>query len=60
LVISNGIIITVLALSFVLPIFKSGGKKGMNFWQWIINHTIWAPVGPEYVPEEDYKDTFIL
>ena len=39
--------------SFTVPIFRSGGRTGLNFWQWIINHTIFGPP-VEYVPEEDY------
>lgn len=41
--------------SFTLPLFRSGGKTGLTFWGWVRNHTIFAPPGPEYVPEEDYK-----
>lgn len=40
------------AVSF-LPIFRSGGREGLNFWSWIWNHTIWGP-DVEYIPEEDY------
>lgn len=43
--------------SVALPIFSSGGKRGLNFWYWVYNHTIFAPF-PEYVPEEDYKAGF--
>lgn len=39
--------------SFTVPMFRSGGRTGLNFWQWIINHTIFGPP-VEYVPEEDY------
>ena len=39
--------------SFTVPVFRSGGRTGLTFWQWIINHTIWGPP-VEYVPEEDY------
>lgn len=39
--------------SFTLPIFRSGGRTGLTFWGWIINHTILGPP-VEYVPEEDY------
>jgi len=42
-----------LVLSFTLPIFRSGGRTGLTFWGWIINHTIYGPP-VEYVPEEDY------
>ena len=42
-----------LVLSFTVPIFRSGGRTGLTFWGWIINHTIYGPP-VEYVPEEDY------
>ena len=51
----KGLAVTFLIVeSFTLPIFSSGGKKGLSFWAWVQNHTIFAPPGPEYVPEEDY------
>lgn len=50
---SAGVVILLLSCS-LLPVFRSGGKSGLNFWGWIYNHTIFAS-GPEYVPEEDYK-----
>jgi len=40
--------------SFALPIFRSGGRTGLSFWQWVANHTIFGPP-VEYVPEEDYS-----
>jgi hypothetical protein len=39
--------------SFTLPIFRSGGRTGLSFWGWIVNHTIFGPP-VEYVPVEDY------
>ncbi len=36
-----------------LPIFRSGGRTGLIFWEWVRNHTIFGPP-IEYVPEEDY------
>lgn len=39
---------------FAVPIFRSGGRTGLTFVGWIINHTIWGPP-VEYVPEEDYS-----
>ena len=52
----------VLTLGLVLfaitaPIFRSGGRTGLTFWGWVINHTIWGDV-VEYVPEEDYLAEF--
>lgn len=38
---------------FGLPLFRSGGRTGLSFWQWVINHSIFGPP-VEYVPEEDY------
>ena len=39
--------------SFTLPIFRSGGRTGLSFWEWVWNHTIFGPA-VEYVPVEDY------
>lgn len=39
------------------PIFRSGGKGNLNFWQFVYNHTIFCDK-PEYVPEEDYNSYF--
>lgn len=50
------VIVLILGCSF-LPVFKSGGKLGLNFWQWIYNHMIFSGE-PEYVPEEDYNSYF--
>lgn len=44
---------TLIITSFCLPIFRSGGRTGLSFWGWLINHTIFGPP-VEYVPEEDY------
>lgn len=43
----------VVVASFTLPIFRSGGRTGLTFLGWVINHTIFGPP-IEYVPEEDY------
>jgi len=56
LLVPSSLVLAFAAFSF-LPIFKSGGVMGLNFWQWIWNHTVF--VGrPEYVPEEDYVKYF--
>jgi hypothetical protein len=47
-------IIGVVMLLSLFPIWRSGGRTGLNFWQFIFNHTIWGPP-IEYVPEEDYQ-----
>jgi len=40
--------------SLTLPIFRSGGRTGLSFVEWVINHTIWGkPI--EYVPSESYS-----
>ena len=39
--------------SVTLPIFRSGGRTGLSFWQWVVNHTVFGPA-VEYVPQEDY------
>ncbi len=40
-----------------LPVWRSGGRGNLNFWEFILNHTIWGlPV--EYVPEENYEKAF--
>ena len=48
----QGIILVVGALS-LLPVFRSGLRDGLNFWEWVYNHTIWGP-DVEYIPEEYY------
>lgn len=40
--------------SATLPIFRSGGRTGLSFWGWVVNHTIFGPP-VEYVPFEDYS-----
>lgn len=50
-----------LGISFVLaltvPVFRSGLRDDLTFWEWIINHTIWGPP-VEYIPEEYYMGFF--
>lgn len=43
-----------LAISLV-PVWRSGGRTKLNFWEFILNHTIWGPP-IEYVPEEKYTE----
>lgn len=38
---------------FGLPVFRSGGRTGLSFTGWVVNHTVFGPP-VEYVPEEDY------
>jgi len=50
----KGLVITfIIVESFTLPIFQSGGRTGLTFWSWVVNHSIFGPP-VEYVPEEDY------
>lgn len=53
--ISSGMVLVLLFMSFGLPIFRSGMRENLNFWQFILNHTIWGPP-VEYIPEELYMD----
>lgn len=46
-------IAVVVVTAFTLPIFRSGGRTGLTFVGWIINHTVFGPP-VEYVPEESY------
>lgn len=39
--------------AFAVPVFRSGGRTGLTFVGWVVNHTIFGPP-VEYVPEEDY------
>lgn len=48
----KAVAVGLLTLSLI-PIWRSGGRGRLNFWAWLINHTIWGPP-VEYVPEEDY------
>jgi len=44
-------------LAFSLPIFRSGLKSNLTFFEFIVNHTIWGdPV--EFIPKEMYEDIF--
>ena len=38
---------------FTVPVFRSGGRTGLTFYGWLVNHTVFGPP-VEYVPEEDY------
>lgn len=46
-----------LGIASLFPIWRSGGREDLNFWEWIWNHTIWGPP-VEYIPEEDYQGAF--
>jgi hypothetical protein len=45
--------VAAIGVASLIPVFRSGGREGLNFWEWIWNHTIWGP-NVEYIPEEDY------
>jgi hypothetical protein len=57
-VIPTGVIVVLTILAFTLPIFKSGGKDHLTFFEFIKNHTVWADPGPMFVPREDYEQIF--
>ncbi len=40
--------------SVTLPLFRSGGRTGLSFWQWVVNHSVFGPP-IEYVPSESYS-----
>lgn len=48
--------LVVLGAASLAPIWRSGLREDMNFWEWIINHTIFGPPS-EYVPEQYYLPT---
>ena len=49
------VVVWVAVLSMTLPVFRSGGRSGLTFWGWIINHSVFGkPV--EYVPIENYLE----
>ena len=51
---NNTILLGALLVSF-LPVWRSGGKAGLNFWEFVINHTVYGdPV--EYLPQEQYEE----
>lgn len=46
-------------LAFTLPIFRSGLKGNLSFFDFIRNHTIFADSKvPEYIPRENYEEIF--
>lgn len=51
---SKNLLLILLAASFI-PVFRSGGRGSLNFWEFVWNHTIWGP-DVEYIPEEDYQN----
>lgn len=39
--------------AFTVPVFRSGGRTGLTWFEWTMQHTIFgSPI--QYVPEEDY------
>ena len=48
------IVVLLLVLISLIPFWRSGRRGRMNFWGFLMNHTIWGPP-TEYVPEEDYE-----
>ncbi len=50
----RNLVLILLVASFAIPVFRSGKRENLNFWEWIFNHTIWGPP-VEYLPEENYE-----
>jgi len=46
-------LVTGIAAAFTLPLFRSGGRTGLTFFGWVLNHSVLGPA-VEYIPEEDY------
>lgn len=39
--------------AFTVPVYRSGGRAGLTWFEWVMEHTIFgSPI--QYVPEEDY------
>ncbi len=39
--------------AFIIPVYRSGGRTNLTWFEWVMEHTIWgSPI--QYVPEEDY------
>ena len=47
------VVLPVLGIASLIPIWRSGLQEDLNFWEFILNHTIYGPA-VEYIPEEDY------
>lgn len=39
---------------FGVPIFRSGGRTHLSFFNWVVNHTVFGPA-VEYIPVENYS-----
>lgn len=39
---------------FAVPIFRSGGRTHLSFFNWVVNHTVFGPA-VEYIPVENYS-----
>ena len=46
-------LVTGIAAAFTLRLFRSGGRTGLTFFGWVLNHSVLGPA-VEYIPEEDY------
>lgn len=49
---NKGVLVGGLLVFSLLPIWKSGLRKDMNLWQFVIGHTVMSPYPSLYVPEE--------
>ena len=48
----KGVITVGLLAASLLPVWKSGTRRGMTFWDFVIGHTVFSPWPSLYVPEE--------
>ena len=47
------VLVWVVAMAFYLPIFRSGLKSNLTFFDFVKNHTVWGDK-VEFIPKEDY------
>lgn len=47
-------VLITLTIASTIPVFRSGARSHLTFWEWVWNHTIFGPP-IEYLPEEDYE-----
>ena len=49
---SKGTILVILGALALIPIWRSGLRENMSFYEFIISHTVFSPNAVEYIPEE--------
>ena len=52
---SKGTWLVVLGGIGLLPVWRCGLRENLNFYEFILNHTVWGPA-VEYIPEELLTD----